>query len=230
VKADALHDVLVAVSQMLADLPHLAELDINPLWVDHAGVLALDARIKVSATPVAGAERFAIRPYPAAWARQLPWQGRTIDVRPIRPEDEAQHRRFLERLDPEDLRMRVFYTRRELPHSELARLTQIDYDREMAFIAEDGGETLGVARAVCDPDNVAAEFALIVRSDLKAQGLGTLLMAELERYLRQRGTQRLFGRVLRANHAMLQLAAALGFSRGDEPDEPDQLRVEKALG
>lgn len=230
VKADALHDVLIAVSQMQADLPHMAELDINPLWVDHNGVLALDARIKVAATPVAGAERFAIRPYPAAWAGTEVWQGRTLTLRPIRPEDEGQHRRFLERLDPEDVRMRVFYTRRELPHSELARLTQIDYDREMAFIAEDGGETLGVARAICDPDNVAAEFALIVRSDLKAQGLGTLLLARLERYLRQRGTQRVFGRVLRENRAMLQLADDAGFTARQDPDEPGEWQLEKALG
>lgn len=230
VNADALHDVLVAVSQMLADLPHLAELDINPLWADHAGVLALDARIKVSATPVAGAERFAIRPYPRNWVEEVEWQGRRLTVRPIRPEDEAQHRRFIERLDAEDLRMRIFYTRRELPHSELARLTQIDYDREIAFVAEDGGETLGVARAACDPDNLAAEFALIVRSDLKGRGLGSLLLATLERYLRQRGTQAVFGRVLRANGAMLRLAEAAGFTRTEEPGEPAQVRVHKSLG
>jgi acetyltransferase len=214
VKADALHDVLIAVSQMLADLPHLAELDINPLW--------------------AGAERFAIRPYPAQWVKTLQWQEQPITVRPIRPEDEGQHRRFLEQLDPEDVRMRVFYTRRELPHSELARLTQIDYDREMAFIAEapgtDGPQTLGVARATSDPDNVEAEFAVIVRSDLKARGLGTLLMAMLEDYLRQRGTKRLFGQVLRENAAMLQLARSEGFEIRDAGErDPDIWVVSKDL-
>jgi acetyltransferase len=234
VKADALHDVLIAVSQMLADLPHLAELDINPLWVDDKGVLALDARIRVSPRPVAGAERFAIRPYPAQWVKTLQWQEQPITVRPIRPEDEGQHRRFLEQLDPEDVRMRVFYTRRELPHSELARLTQIDYDREMAFIAEapgtDGPQTLGVARATSDPDNVEAEFAVIVRSDLKARGLGTLLMAMLEDYLRQRGTKRLFGQVLRENAAMLQLARSEGFEIRDAGErDPDIWVVSKDL-
>jgi acetyltransferase len=235
VKADALHDVLIAVSQMLADLPHLAELDINPLWVDEKGVLALDARIRVSAAPVAGAERFSIRPYPAQWAKTLAWEGRPITVRPIRPEDEGQHRRFIEALSPEDLRMRVFYTRRELPHSELARLTQIDYDREMAFIAEvpgaTGPQTLGVARAVSDPDNIEAEFAVIVRSDLKAHGLGTLLMATLEDYLRQRGTKRLFGQVLRENAAMLQLARSEGFTVEEAREsDPDIWVVSKSLG
>ncbi|MFZ5546536.1 MAG: GNAT family N-acetyltransferase [Pseudomonadota bacterium] len=214
--ADALHDALVAVSQMLADLPLLAELDINPLWADQHGVLALDARIRLSRTPVAGAQRFAILPYPTEWVRTLEWQGRALTVRPIRPEDEHQHRRFLERLDPEDIRMRIFQTRRELPRSELARLTQIDYEREMAFVAvgtDELGqpETLGAARAVRDPDNTEAEFAIIVRSDLKGRGLGHLLLQHLIDYVRSRGTPRLAGLILRENAAMLQLARSVGF-------------------
>ena len=222
-RLDALYDVLVAVSQMLADLPQLAELDINPLWVDENGALALDARVRLSRTPVAGAERFAILPYPAQWVRTQAWNGRRIVVRPIRPEDEAQHRRFLESLDAEDIRMRVFSTRNDLPRSELARLTQIDYDREMAFIAEEvdaqgGAQTLGVARTVSDPDNVEAEFAIIVRSDLKGQGLGTLLFERLIEHARHRGIARLVGFVLRENTRMLQLSAAMGFKA--DPAEP----------
>ena len=153
---DALHDVLIAVSQMLADLPQLAELDINPLWVDEHGALALDARLRVAPGRVAGAASFAIRPYPTQWVRRLEWHGRALTLRPIRPEDEAQHLRFLGKLDVEDIRMRLFQARSELPRSELARLTQIDYDREMAFIAEaigdDGApETLGVGAPSATP-------------------------------------------------------------------------------
>ena len=215
-KIDALYDVLMAVSQMLADLPQLAELDINPLWVDEHGALALDARARISLKPVAGAERFSILPYPTQWVSTQKWNGRLIVVRPIRPEDEAQHRRFLESLDPEDIRMRVFHSRSELPRSELARLTQIDYDREMAFIAEardesGGTETLGVARTVSDPDNVEAEFAIVVRSDLKGQGLGTLLFERLIEHAKQRGIERLVGLVLRENTRMLKLSRAMGF-------------------
>jgi acetyltransferase len=215
-KIDALYDVLMAVSQMLADLPQLAELDINPLWVDEHGALALDARARISLKPVAGAERFSILPYPTQWVSTQEWNGRLIVVRPIRPEDEAQHRRFLESLDPEDIRMRVFHSRSELPRSELARLTQIDYDREMAFIAEardesGGTETLGVARTVSDPDNVEAEFAIVVRSDLKGQGLGTLLFERLIEHAKQRGIERLVGLVLRENTRMLKLSRAMGF-------------------
>ena len=222
-RLDALYDVLIAVSQMLADLPQLAELDINPLWVDEDGALALDARVRLSPTPVGGAERFAILPYPAQWVRAQTWNGRAIVVRPIRPEDEAQHRRFLESLDAEDVRMRFFTTRKGLPRSELARLTQIDYDREMAFIAEatdaqGGAETLGVARTVSDPDNVEAEFAIVVRSDLKGRGLGTMLFECLIEHARRRGIERLVGLVLRENTRMLKLSAAMGFKA--DPAEP----------
>jgi acetyltransferase len=236
VHAEALHDVLIAVSQMLADLPHLAELDINPLWADETGVLALDARIRLASAPTAGADRFAIRPYPTEWERVMTWSGRDVLLRPIRPEDEAQHLRFIQRLDPEDIRMRIFQTRRELPRSELARLTQIDYDREMAFIAEaidEHGqpETLGVARTVRDPDNTEAEFAISVRSDLKTHGLGRLLMDHLIRHAQAAGTPRLVGWVLRENRAMLTLAADLGFIRVDEEGkEHGEVRLVKALG
>ena len=213
---ESLHAVLVAVSQLLADVPQVAELDINPLLVNHEGAIALDARIRVSNVAPAGAQNFAIRPYPAALVETVAWQGRELTLRPIRPEDEGQHLAFLARLDPADVRMRVFYSRRSVEHSELARLTQIDYDREMAILAVAPGpdgleETLGVARAVADPDNIDAEFGIIVRSDLKGTGLGAVLMHKLIGTLRDHGTQRLVAIVLAENQHMLALARKLGF-------------------
>ena len=225
----SLHAVLVAVSQLLADVPQVAELDINPLLVNHEGAIALDARIRVSNTAPAGAQNFAIRPYPAALVETVAWQGRELTLRPIRPEDEGQHLAFLARLDPADVRMRVFYSRRSVEHSELARLTQIDYDREMAILAvapgPDGVEqTLGVARAVADPDNIDAEFGIIVRSDLKGTGLGAVLMHKLIGTLRDHGTQRLVATVLAENQRMLALARKLGFVKsrpGPEGGTPE---------
>ena len=230
-RLDAVADVLTAVSCMLADLPELAEIDLNPLLADADGVIALDARMRVSPARPGGAERFAIRPYPDQWIETVSWQGETLSLRPIRPEDEAQHRAFIERLDAEDIRMRVFYTRRELPRSELARLTQIDYAREMAFIAERTGaggerETLGTVRAVSDPDNVEAEFAVIVRSDLKGRGLGRLLLDKLVRYARGQGLERLVGMVLRENAGMLALALRCGFLLDEsKPPESDVVHL-----
>ncbi len=222
--------VLTAVSQLLAEEPRIAELDINPLLADAAGVIALDARVRVSAAAPGGAANFAIRPYPSELVETVEWQGRPLTLRPIRPEDEAEHLAFLERLDPVDIRMRIFYSRRSIERSELARLTQIDYEREMAFIASaalpDGGEeTLGVARATCDPDNRNAEFGIVVRSDLKGGGLGGRLMTKLIAHLCARGTQRLVASVLRENERMLALARGLGFEFDAEQPDTQTWRI-----
>ncbi len=226
-RLDAICDVLIALSQMLADLPELAELDINPLLADDRGVIALDARLRVSRSPGAGTGRFAIQPYPAELAETVAWQGRELLLRPIRPEDEASHRAFIEQLESEDLRLRFFSVRRGLPRSEIARLVQIDYAREMAFIALAPGadgtpETLGVVRAVADPDNREAEFAVIVRSDLKGRGLGDLLMGKILRYLKAHGTGRVVGEVLRENAPMRELALRHGF-RSDPTRHDDSV-------
>jgi acetyltransferase len=216
-RLDAIADTLVALSRMLADLPELAELDINPLWADGDGVLALDARVRLSRDMPAGAANFAIAPYPAHLAETVTWQGQPLLLRPIRPEDEPQHRAFVESLAPQDLRLRFFNARRELPRSELARLAQIDYAREMAFIAVRPSatgtpETLGEVRAVCDPDNVDAEFAILVRSNVQGCGLGQLLMRKMIAYLCAHGTRRIVADVLQENGAMRELARANGFS------------------
>jgi acetyltransferase len=219
---DAVAATLQAVSQLLADLPEVAELDINPLIVNHQGAIALDARVRVSAKRPAGAAHFAIRPYPAELAETIDWRGQTLTLRPIRPEDEQRHRTFLESLEPEDIRMRLFYSRRTMERSELARLVQIDYTREMAFVATvpgpDGQEqTLGVARALADPDNIGAEFGIIVRPDMKGTGLGRMLMDKLIRYQRAVGTQRLSAIVLTENDRMRQLGQSLGFTEQTTP-------------
>ena len=222
---DAVCDVLIALAQMQADLPELAELDINPLLADDAGVLALDARVRLSRTPVAGADRFAIRPFPDELTERVDWQGRTVTIRAIRPEDEALHRAFIALVAPADLRLRFFSSRRELPRTEVARLVQIDYAREMAFIALDTAadrtqETLGVVRAVSDPDDVEAEFAILVRTDVHGRRLGSVLMSKMIGYLRSRGTRRMCGYVLRDNAPMHALMLALGFTPESQTREP----------
>ena len=214
---------------MLAEVPEIAELDINPLLVNFEGAMALDARIRLSASAPAGANHFAIRPYPAQLEETLQWQGRDLTLRPIRPEDEALHMAFLQQLDPEDVRMRVFYSKRTMERSELARLVQIDYAREMAFVALAAGpdgqpQTLGVVRAITDPDNVEAEFGVIVNSGLKGGGLGLLLMNKMIAYLRTQGTQRLVATVLDYNERMLKLAKELGFEENRRGPESNGTR------
>ncbi|MDJ0947502.1 MAG: GNAT family N-acetyltransferase [Alphaproteobacteria bacterium] len=219
VDLDALCRTLIQVSQLIIDVPEIAELDINPLLTDQHGVLALDARIAVAHPRKPGVKRLAIRPYPQDLEEEFTMKsGRKVLFRPIRPEDEPQHHEFIAKLSSEDIHFRFFGHVRELPHSQMARFTQIDYDREMAFIAtgkKRGGrpETLGVVRTVSDPDNVRTEFAIVVRSDLKGQGLGTALLVKMIDYCRARGTREMVGQILTNNRAMLGLAKRLGFER-----------------
>jgi acetyltransferase len=168
---------LIQVAHLVTDLAEVVELDINPLIADGSGVLALDARIRVRQAGSNGPDRLSIRPYPKELEETVTLGGRQVLMRPIRPEDEPKHYEFLSRLTPEDVRFRFFSAVRQLPHSQMARFTQIDYEREMAFVATapDGGnepETLGVVRVVTEPNNETAEFAIVVRSDLKGQGFG----------------------------------------------------------
>jgi acetyltransferase len=207
---------------------------LSPLLVGSDGVLALRAGVLLSVTAPAGALNFAIRPYPSHLVETLDWHGRRITLRPIRPEDEEQHLAFLSKLDPADIRMRVFYSRRSIDRSELARLTQIDYAREMALIAaqvDDDGveETLAVVRAIADPDNVSAEFGIVVRSDLKGARLGELLMRRIIDYQRGQGTKKLVATVLAENTRMLELARHLGFVERTSADGDGTRAIELVL-
>ena len=226
--------VLVQVSQMIIDVPEIAALEINPLLADGAGTCIGDAQILIAAATETTERRLAIRPYPKELEEEYTLgSGRKVLLRPIRPEDEPAHHEFIARCTPEDMRLRFFHLVRALPHAEMARLTQIDYDREMAFIAsapgDDGeSETLGVVRTVADLNNDKAEYAILVRSDMKGQGLGRKLMEKIVAYCRSHGTRRIIGIVLRDNTAMLELIQRLGFTIRKVPDE-DVMEVELDL-
>ncbi|WP_019142688.1 GNAT family N-acetyltransferase [Noviherbaspirillum massiliense] len=227
---DGICRTLIQISHLITDIAEIAELDINPLLADSRGVIALDARIRVAAPASAttGADRFAIRPYPEEWEELVTWQDKPLLLRPIRPEDGASHLEFFHALTLEDVHYRAFIGIRELQPSQLARLTQIDYDREMAFVAtrqrEGGGtETIGVARAIADPDNVNAEFAVIVRSDLKGKGLGKMLMKKLIDYCCARGTKEMVGEALGDNKALLNMVRGLGFQVRPDPESGTML-------
>ncbi len=222
---DAICRCMIQISQLVSDIPEIAELDINPLLADANGVLALDARIRVAAVSIsAGVDRLAIRPYPAELEQRITWQGQALLLRPIRPEDGEAHIAFFNALDPEDVRLRMFIGMRELQPDQLARFTQIDYDRDMAFIAtrkrDDGqDETLGVVRAMVDPGNEQVEFAITVRSDLKSRGLGSILITKLVDYCRSRGTPEIVGEALAENIGILNLVKRFGFEVTPMPGE-----------
>lgn len=177
---DGVVNVLVQLSRIATDHAEVTELDINPLLCDSAGVIAVDARIRVKATTAAAQARLAIRPYPQNLEAELRTAvGKVYAVRPIRPEDEPALRRFAEEVDTRDLWHAAFAPLRERSHETAARLSQIDYDREMTLIAWDGERIAGLARSTADPDFEAAEAAVMIRADLREKGLATKLLQAL---------------------------------------------------
>jgi acetyltransferase len=186
--------------------------------------------VRVERAAGGGHRRLALSPYPAELIRNLEIGGLgPVAMRPVRPEDAAALTEFFARLDAEDVRMRFFLPLHRLEPRLLARLTQIDYDREMAFVAWSESAILGIARIAADPDNARAEFAVTVRSDLKRRGLGNALLSTLIGYARDRGIGEIWGDVLSGNAAMLALADGLGFRRERSP-APDAVRVRLAPG
>jgi acetyltransferase len=220
--------VLVKLAQLAADLPEIRALDINPLLADETGVLALDARVGIA--PVeprfkgTGNPRFAVRPYPKEWERRVALaDGTRAFVRPLRPEDESMARVLFDKVAPEDLRLRFFAQVKEFSHVFIARLTQLDYGRAMAFVALDeaSGDQLGVVRLHADANYECAEYAILLRSDFKGRGLGWRLMQLMIEYARSEDLRRIEGQVLRENSVMLRMCRKLGFRVEADPKEPD---------
>jgi acetyltransferase len=234
---DEIAFVLVKLAQLAADFPEVSELDINPLLADESGVLALDARIAVAAVQAPSRWRMhshlAIRPYPAEWQRRITLDGALdIDVRPVRPQDEPLFVEFLKRVTPMDMRMRFFSVLKDFNHAMIARFTQLDYARAIAFIALDRqtSDMIGVVRLHADANYEAGEYAILVRSDMKGRGLGWTLMQLIVEYARSEGLRRIEGQVLRDNTTMLRMCSEFGFSISEDPEDPETRQVRLSLG
>ena len=212
-----LSQFLVRVSNLIVDCPEIQRLDIHPLLASAGEFTALDVTLTLAPFSGSSESRLAIRPYPQHLEESVTLKnGDTCLFRPILPEDEPALQRFIARVTKEDLYYRYFSEINEFTHEDLANMTQIDYDREMAIVAvrrtDDGEEILGVTRAISDPDNVDAEFAVLVRSDLKGLGLGRRLLEKLIGYTRDHGLMRLNGITMPNNRGMVTLARKLGFT------------------
>lgn len=234
---DALERTLLAVSDLVCELPWVRELVIDPLIADEHGAIVADARVVIDHGLPAGSDRYAhmaIHPYPGHLAQD--WKmsdGRSVRVRPVRPEDAGKMQAFFDRLSPESRYYRFMEAIEELTPGIVTRFTQIDYDREMALIALAGaGEDeamVGSARYSLAPDGESVEFALVVADDWQRFGLGRRLMGALIDCARSKGYRSIVGDVLGNNPKMLRLMHSLGFSVQPHPEENTLRRVVKPL-
>jgi acetyltransferase len=235
VDQDAVALTIVKVAQLAADLPEIRELDLNPVLADGSEVIAVDARVAVAPANGAmgrGNSRLVIRPYPKEWERHITLRdGQPVFIRPVRPEDEPLYPPFLSCVSAEDLRLRFFAPVKEFSHTFIARFTQLDYARAMAFIAldESSGRMLGVVRLHADANYDSGEYAALVRSDLKGRGLGWVLMQLIIEYARAEGLRSIAGQVLRENSTMLAMCRELGFTVSADPGEVDICEVHLAI-
>jgi acetyltransferase len=237
VARDCLIDALIRASELACELPCLRELDINPLLADEQGVIALDARVVVddrAIAPDAVYSHLAIHPYPKSLERELRLKdGTRLVLRPIRPEDAEAEHRFIARLSPQTLYLRFHAPLRELSVEKLIRFTQIDYDREMAFVAIDpeseAGDIRAIGRYARTPDGESAEFGVTVEDSWQGRGLGSAMMGALEQCARKRGLSEIFGYVLSENDSMRRMMLARGYDPHREKDDAHVIRFTMLL-
>jgi len=236
-KISALIEVLLNVSTLVSELPEILELDINPLIVDDHGAMAVDARIKAQSThQLMPYQHMAIHPYPHELTeRYLTANGIYITIRPIRPEDAVMEKDFVHRLSEHTKYFRFMQAMQELTPEMVVRFTQIDYDREMAFVAvadDNRGslpKELGVGRYLMNPDGQSVEFALVVSDGCQRMGIGTRIMKALMQSAKSKGVSFFEGEVLAVNSPMLALTKKLGFTTSAVPDDIEVVRVVKDL-
>ncbi len=216
----AVAETLVRLSRLVEDIPEIVGIDLNPLLADEEGVIVVDARIEIDPA-LAGQSikahmaRFAVRPYPRELEAnvRLPG-GLDLLIRPLRPDDEDALGAMLSQVTPDDIRLRFFNPRKTMDRALIARLTQLDYARDMALVAirTGDGSILGVVRLMGDANCNSGEYAILIRSDHQQHGLGTALMRQLLSFATSEGYRRIHGSVLSENQRMLDFCKAFGFS------------------
>jgi acetyltransferase len=234
VNLKALDEVIVRFAGMVADFQEIAEMDINPLFVSEGKVVAADVRIVLDPTALDYDKPYphlVIMPYPTKYV--VPWKlrdGTDVLLRPIRPEDEGIESEFINGLSEETSRYRFFSIVRNLPHSDLVRFCNIDYDREIGIVAivTEGGRQreIGVGRIISEPDQRGGEFAVVISDQYQGKGLGRKLVDMLIDIAEEKKLESIYGIVLKDNSNMLSLCREMGFTM--RPEE-DVYRVELAL-
>lgn len=212
-----LEEILIRLSQLVADFSEIAELDINPLLVAESRAFAVDARVMLAPPHIKAPHHLIISPYPNQYEQTLQLKnGEAIDIRPIRPEDAPLFRELFDSLSPKSVYLRFFSPMRQLPHDMLARFTQIDYDRQISMVAilplPGGEKMLGVGRINPAPEPHQAEFSILVHDSWQQKGLGHMLLKRCLEIAGQHDIRTVYGFVLAENTGMLALGERLGFT------------------
>jgi acetyltransferase len=226
-----LEEILVRSSQLVMHFPEIREMDINPVIVNEGGAVAVDARIIIDKEIVAQAllpsEHIVIAPYPNKYIthRKLK-DGRSVVLRPIKPEDEALLSGLFQSLSEETMRFRFFQVIKDMPHEALVRYCNVDYDREIAIVAEmkkGKRRVIGVTRLILEPGGKCGEFAVVVGDEWQRLGLGSKLVDYIIEIGKDMGLETIGGDVLSRNFKMIRLCTNKGFKM--EPVDEDTVKA-----
>ena len=221
-----IEEILVKFSQLVIDFPEIKEIDVNPLIVDKNSAVAVDARIildtKRIKQEIGFHEHLVIAPYPSKYVSNWKAKNETIvQLRPIKPEDEGRFNELFKSLSAETMRFRFFEIIKEFSHETLTRYCNLDYDREIALVAElqDNRRIIGVVRLIMDPDGKSGEFAVLVGDQWQGFGLGLKLMDSLIKMAKDKHLKKIYGYVMANNYKMQNLCNGIGFKAEKVDDD-----------
>lgn len=214
-----IEEILVKFSQMVIDFPEIKEMDINPLIVDEKDAVAVDARIVIDEERIFRQaqphEHLVIAPYPTKYVNQWTLKdGTPVALRPIKPEDETLFYELFKNLSEETMQLRFFQIIKDMPHETLTRYCNLDYDREIAIVAEvqkDKRRIIGVVRVILEPGGTRGEFAVVVSDQWQGLGLGSKLMDYIVEIGKDISLKTIYGYVSSSNRRMIDLCTKKGF-------------------
>jgi acetyltransferase len=233
-----LEKIIVNFSNLIVDFPEIAEMDINPVAISKGKPCSLDARLVIDKNGFEGISQYShlvITPYPTKYV--MPWKlndETEVILRPIKPEDEPLEHEMVSTLSEESLRGRFFQVVKHIDHNMLTRFCNIDYDREMAIVAEMQDlskkwqwtkRIIGVARLIVESDLKSGEFAVLVHDNFQGKGLGYKLTDMMIGIAQEKGLEKVYGFILTENKKMLKISEELGFTIKHLPDELSKVEL-----
>jgi acetyltransferase len=232
VKIEQIINILLRVSEMICALPHIQEMDINPIIINDQHAIAVDTRMVIAQIPSSiPYSHLAIHPYPDDLISSFEVENHNITLRPIRPEDAELEQAFIHGLSEQSKYYRFMENIKELSSAMLIKFTQIDYDREMAMVAAltepENEKIIGIARYIINPDGETAEFAIVIADAWHKKGIGSRLLKSLMTIAKDKNIKSFEGVVLSNNTGMLELAKHHEFSIHDTEDSTIKMVIKQ---